>query len=243
MPCYFVSDTHIGESSPETEGRLVAWLERVRADADAIFLAGDIFDFWFEYKRVVPKGFARLFAKIREITAAGTPVHFFAGNHDMWVYDYFEKECGMTVHPGGKLFDLYGKKVYVEHGDAISADDFKVKTIQKIFRSRTARCIFSALVHPDLALRFGNWWSRSSRMKRTYKHTFRGEDEPVVRFARQYLAGEHVDYFVFGHLHCPTEYTLTGNSTLYVLGGWINDDISTYGVLRSDGAFSTYTLE
>ena len=241
MAYYFASDTHIGltlDGRPvESERRLMAWLEKIEKDADAVFLLGDIFDFWYEYKRVVPKGFVRLLGRLAEMTDRGMQIHFFPGNHDMWIRDYFERECGLIVHREGLSTELYGKRIYMAHGDAVGYGGAKVASMQRVFRSRTARRLFSALVHPDAALKFGQGWSQGSRARKNIAHAFRGEEEGVVKFAREYLAAEDpdVDYFVFGHLHCPAEYPLTERSTLYVLGEWTSDGYPVYGMLTPQG--------
>ena len=236
---YFVSDTHIGAGYDrlDNESRFVAWLRLVERDAKEIFMAGDIFDFWFEYRRVVPKGFSTVFATLREITSKGIKVHFFPGNHDMWVGDYFIRECGLDIHHEGLLIELDGKKIYIDHGDKAVTGNFKAAFTQTILRSKLARSLFSALVHPDLALKLGQWWSGQSRRRRDGKHCFRMEDEPIVRFCRRYLQTHEVDYFVFGHLHCVEEYALGKNSTLFMLGGWIDEKEPVYGTLDK-GVFS-----
>lgn len=239
MAYYFVSDTHVGLSldgvSTGSEARLISWLEEVSRDAEAIFLVGDIFDFWFEYKRVVPKGYVRLLGKLAELTDRGVEIHFFTGNHDMWVRDYFQNECGLIVHTQGQYMELCGKRVYVGHGDGLGNCGVHVSAMQKMFHSNTLRKLFSSLVHPDAALKFGQGWSHSNRVRKNVRHQFRQEDEGVVQFAREYLKTREVDYFVFGHLHCPTEYKLTDESTLFVLGEWIVDENPVYGMLTPLG--------
>lgn len=239
MSYYFASDIHLGIDYGDPaviEKRFISWLDFVSRDADGIFLVGDIFDFWYEYKRVIPKGFARVFGKLSELTGRGIPIHFFPGNHDMWIRDYFEKELGLTVHFAGEYMELAGKRLYIDHGDNVGFTPASVTVMNRIFRSKTARKLFSALVHPNLSLKFGQWWSRGSRKKKCIAHAFREENESVVKFARQYLnSGNSVDYFVFGHLHCPAEYKLTETSTLFVLGEWIVAEEPVYGVLSPDG--------
>ena len=205
---YFASDTHlglrVGRTADDRERLFVRWLDEVSADAEGIFLVGDIFDFWYEYKRVVPRGFTRLLGKLSGLTDRGIPVHFFAGNHDLWAYDYLRSECGVTLHRGPfELFDLYGQKVLVGHGDVLGPRGRGGRFLSALFRCRTLQRLFSAWLHPNFAMRFGQWWSGSNRLSKPIAHTFRGEQEPIVRFAADYSAAHpEVDLFVCGHIHC-----------------------------------------
>ena len=176
---YFASDIHLGAGDAATaravERRFVAWLDDAARDAEAIFLVGDIFDFWFEYRRVVPKGFVRTLGKLAELTDRGVRVVFFTGNHDMWVGDYLARECGLEIHTAPQVMTLSGKKVFIAHGDNMKIDGQPMlKFLNRIFRSRTLKWLFSWGVHPDWALRFGHWWSGKSR---------KGHGEEAVRGA------------------------------------------------------------
>lgn len=243
MASYFVSDVHAGlvlDGVPARGGeRLIGWLDRVSADADAIFLLGDIFDFWFEYRHAVPTGYEPLLAKFRELTGRGIALHFFPGNHDMWTLDYLARECGLTVHTEGLYTTLYGRKVYMEHGDTRSIGSFGERVMQSAFRSPVMRKLARTLVPSRRMMRFGTRWSRSNRAKHSQAHTFREEQEGVVRFARDFMQTHEVDVFVFGHLHSPAEYRLDDRTTLYVLGDWILDRPAVYGRLDKNG----FTLE
>ncbi len=236
---YFASDTHLGldyknTSSIDREREVVRWLDMVSADAKAIFLVGDIFDFWFEYRKVVPKGHTRLLGKIASITDSGIAVHFFAGNHDLWVYDYLDRECGMTVHPAPVEFDLYGKRVFIGHGDNVGEEKTAMDIVTKrCFRSKFLRSLFSRSIHPDLALRFGAWWSVKSRSSKSVTHEFRNEEEPQIIFARKYLKDHKVDYFVFGHIHSLLKYDLGEQCSAFFLGEWFENP--AYAVLTPDG--------
>lgn len=235
---YFASDTHLGLSygttAPVVRERLfVRWLDEVSADADAIFLVGDIFDFWYEYRRVVPKGFSRLLGKFSELTDRGIEIHLFAGNHDLWTSDYLSQECGLMLHHGPfEIMELYGRKVLVGHGDVLGERGASARMLSRLFRSRTARSFFS-LLHPDLAMAFGQKWSSSNRSSRPVRHDFRGEDEPIVRFAREYLKEHEIDLFVCGHIHCAELYPLTETASIAFLGEWIENPV--YGVLKPAG--------
>ena len=167
---YFASDIHLGAGGPAAaravEKRFVAWLDEVSRDADAVFILGDLFDFWFEYKRVVPKGFVRVLGKLCELTDRGIRVVFMTGNHDMWVRDYFEAECGVEVYTSPRIMELAGKRVFLAHGDNMKIDHLPVlRFMNAVFRSKTIRFLFSWLVHPDWAMRFGQWWSGKSRKR------------------------------------------------------------------------------
>lgn len=239
---YFASDMHLGllpaQESREREKLLIGWLRRVAADAEAIFLVGDLFDFWYEYRRVVPKGFTRLLGTLSELTDRGVEIHFFTGNHDMWAYGYLQTECGVHVHDKPLETLLYGKRFFITHGDDITAREhgFPTRLMNRTFRSPAVRWLFSHLLHPDTALRFGYGWSSHSRKLKAVTHRFLAEEEPMVRFARRYCAHEPVDYFVFGHNHCAEIYPLGNGSTAVFLGEWIEHP--TYAVLDSTGRVS-----
>ncbi len=205
---YFASDIHLGAGSKDeqraTEKQFVGWLDRVSADAEAIFLCGDIFDFWYEYKRVVPRGFVRTLGKIAALTDGGVRVVFMAGNHDMWVTDYLVEECGVELYTSPTTFSLGSVEVHVAHGDNLNIQgNNTLRFMNWVFRSTLARKLFSSLVHPNLALRFGQWWSGSSRKKHT--HDCPSLRERLLGYLRQY-AVEHyaqhgADLYIFGHLH------------------------------------------
>ena len=180
---YFASDIHLGagdeQSARAVERRFVAWLDTVARDAEAIFLVGDIFDFWFEYRRVAPKGFVRTLGKLAELTDRGVRVVFFTGNHDMWVGDYLTRECGMEIYTSPQVMTLSGKKVFIAHGDNMNIDGQPMlKLLNRVFRSRTLKWLFSWGVHPDLAMKFGHWWSGKSRKRHN------ASDDEAVRTGR-----------------------------------------------------------
>ena len=232
---YFASDIHLGAGDEHfaraVERRFVAWLDKVSGDAEAIFLVGDIFDFWFEYRRVVPKGFVRTLGKLAELTDRGVRVLFFTGNHDMWVGDYLTRECGMEVYTSPQVMTLAGKKVFIAHGDNMNIDGQPMlKLLNRIFRSRTLKWLFSWGVHPDLAMKFGYWWSGKSRKRHNAAdeeavRTGRGGGfdasltEPLIDYARQYAATHDIDHFVFGHMHFPRDYR-EGRLHVVNLGCW-----------------------
>lgn len=236
---YFASDIHLGldagNGTRSRERLFVGWLDKVSADAKAIFIVGDMFDFWYEYRHVAPKGFTRLLGKLSELTDKGVEIHFFPGNHDMWAYDYLDVECGVKVHHYSANLSLYGKKLYITHGDDVVSKQgaFLTKMMNAIFRSRTARWLFSNLVHPDLAMAIGYTWSSGSRKSKSVSHKFLAEEEPMVRFARRYSASHDIDYFIFGHNHCAEIYPMDDMAKAVFLGEWIEHP--TYAVLLPNG--------
>ena len=245
MAYYFASDMHLGlryrDVDPvEREKVFVEWLSGIEHDCQRLFLIGDVFDFWFEWKRVVPRGFVRVLGKLASMRDKGIEIDFFAGNHDMWLTDYLSAEAGIRVHNAGGSFVLQGRQVFIDHGDTLGRREWQGRTLSKWFRSKYLRWLFSHLIHPDAAMRFGYSWSASSRHAREgVAHEFRFEEELLVVFAREYLEEHKIDYFVFGHLHTPVEYPLTESSTLIVLGEWIENP--AYARME-DGLISLHNL-
>ena len=234
---YFASDFHLGapsyESSLEREKRIVAWLEEVRVDAAEIFLIGDVFDFWFEYKRAIPKGFVRLQGKIAEITDSGIPVHWFIGNHDMWIFDYIPKELGVKMYKTEIEREFFGKKFMIGHGDGLGPGDRGYKFIKKVFRNKVCQWMFARL-HPNFGIGLANFFSRKSRVSTGQADaTFYGEDkEMLIQFCKSKLTEKHFDYFVFGHRHLPIEFELSENSKYINIGDWIT--YFSYAVFDGD---------
>jgi len=230
---YFASDAHLGASAltdnDHRERLLVEWLDTVKQDAGMIFLMGDMFDFWFEYKSVVPRGFVRFLGKIAEITDGGIPVHFFTGNHDVWVFDYLPKETGMIIHRKPYIVELMGKKFFMAHGDGLLNFDRGYNLLKWLFQNRVAQWLFARL-HPNFAFRIANSWSKSSRLSNGIEgEAFKGEkEEEQIVFAREKLKAEHFDFFVFGHRHLPMEFNLNERSKAFIIGDWIKR--YTYGV-------------
>lgn len=220
---YFASDTHLGAGSAQeqraTEQLFVEWLDRCSADATTIFLCGDIFDFWYEYQEVVPKGFVRSLGKIAELTDRGIRVVFMAGNHDMWVCDYLSQECGVEIYTKPTTFTLGAKSVHVAHGDNLNIKkNTSLKLMNTIFRSSTLRWLFTWFIHPNLALKFGHWWSASSRKKHT-------TEQPEVRFrpatflqeyALRHYAEHGDDIYIFGHIHYAEAHLLSTPKILFM---------------------------
>jgi UDP-2,3-diacylglucosamine hydrolase len=224
---YFASDFHLGlpaGSLPvEREKKVVKWLNSVAGDAKEIYLLGDIFDFWWEYKLVIPRGFTRFLGTVSEITDSGIPVHFFTGNHDMWVGNYFSDECGMTIHtsPVTKQFD--GKRFHLAHGEGLGTKSTGYKILLSIFRNRPLQVMYSAL-HPSIGVGIGHRWSLNSRLGKGITKEFLGEeDEDLTRYARSVLENEKIDYFIFGHRHLAMKYNLMPETEIVFLGDWIKN--------------------
>ncbi len=189
-----------------------------------IFLLGDIFDFWFEYKKVAPQGFVRVLGTLADIVDSGIPVHFFTGNHDIWVFDYLPRETGMIIHRGPYETELSGKKFFIAHGDDLGKRDFKYQMLQSFFHNRIAQWLFSK-IHPDLSFAWAHRWSKNNRLDKGIDGVgFLGEDkEDQILFAKNFLSGKHIDYFVFGHRHLALEFQIAPESRLFMLGNWFND--------------------
>ena len=224
---YFASDNHLGlpnkEESRVREKYFVDWLEEIRKDAAAIYLLGDLFDFWFEYKTVVPKGFVRVMGKLAEISDAGIPIVFFVGNHDLWVRDYFQKELGITVHHQPITLTIGTKQFFIGHGDGLGPGDKGYKRMKKVFTNPLSKWLFR-WIHPDLGMRLGQYLSQKNKLisgKEDIK--FKGEDkEWLVAYSKRKLEEKHFDFFVFGHRHLPLEIELNEKSRYINLGDWIS---------------------
>ena len=224
---YFASDNHLGnpdfQASLGREKKFVAWLDEIKSDAGAIFLLGDLFDFWFEYKSVIPKGFARTFGKLAEISDMGIAIHFFVGNHDLWVNDYFKMELNIEVHHNPKEFLISNKKFFIGHGDGLGPKDKSFKLLKKIFTSSFCQFLFRC-IHPDIGIPFGQYMSQKNKDKSLKNDLiFNGNDEEwLTKYCKLKLKTNHYDYFVFGHRHMPLNIKLSETSTYFNLGDWIS---------------------
>ena len=232
---YFASDFHLGvpnrEKSLEREKRIVAWMDTIKKDAAELYLMGDMFDFWFEYRKAIPKGFTRLLGKIAEFCDSGIPVYLFTGNHDMWMFDYLQDELGVTIYRKPVVREFNGKKFFLAHGDGLGPGDYGYKFIKKVFANPILQWMF-ARIHPNTGIGIANFWSTRSRLTNGDKDVWKGEDdEYLVHFVKDTLKKEHYDYFIFGHRHLPLQMPI-GN-TLYVnLGEWVN--YSSYAVFDGE---------
>jgi len=226
---YFLSDFHLGAPNATEsllrEKKIIRFLDEIKNDASEIFILGDLFDFWYEYKKVVPKGYVRILGRLAEITDAGIPVHFFVGNHDMWMKEYFQKELNIPVYFEPKEFIYSGKKFLIGHGDGLGPGDNGYKFIKKIFRNKACQWFFG-LLPPNIGMGIAGYFSRKSRAQTGQTdEVFLGEDkEWLILYSKDILQKKHYDYFIFGHRHLPLDVKL-GNTSRYInLGDWIKYD-------------------
>ena len=234
---YFASDNHLGaptrlESLPR-EKKFVAWLDSIKHDAQAIFLMGDLFDFWFEYKTVVPKGFTRTLGKLAELTDSGIQITYFVGNHDLWMNGYFEEELNISVYHKPQQFSINETSFFIGHGDGLGPDDKGFKRMKKVFTNPVAQWFFKWL-HPDWGVRLGQHLSVNNKiLSGEADAKFMGEDkEWLVQYAKRKLETRHYDHFIFGHRHLPLEIKLNEKSTYTNLGDWIS--YFTYAVFDGE---------
>lgn len=245
---YFLSDVHLGSASHlrkvhqaggltlpnapkgkdnlypnhDVERKLCRWFDKAKDDAKTIYLLGDIFDFWFEYKSVVPRGFTRVLGKIAELTDSGIEIHFFIGNHDVWVDDYLQKECGMIVHKSPLVVDIYNKKFFLAHGDGLGDDSKSFKFIRSIFHNQLCRKAF-ATIHPRFALAIAHKWSNHSRATGGIIDYLGEDKEHLVLFAKKQLQqAPNINFFIFGHRHIMLDLMISATSRIIILGDWIN---------------------
>jgi UDP-2,3-diacylglucosamine hydrolase len=221
---FFASDFHLGlpaGSNPvHREKKIVKWLNTIAPEAKEIYLLGDIFDFWWEYKLVVPKGFTRFLGTISTLTDSGIPVHFFTGNHDMWIGKYLMDECGITIHTSPIMVTFNGKNFYLAHGEGLGSKDISYKIVLSIFRNRPLRVLYSAL-HPSIGVGIGQKWSLSNRLGKGISLAFLGEEnEDLIRHSKQILEKNQVDYFIYGHRHLAMTFKLRQGAEIFFLGDW-----------------------
>ncbi|MBL6447165.1 UDP-2,3-diacylglucosamine diphosphatase [Fulvivirga sp. 29W222] len=241
---YFASDFHLGvptkNKSLEREKRIVSWLDQVKKDAHSIYLLGDIFDFWFEYKHAIPKGFIRLQGKLAELTDAGIPVIFFTGNHDMWMFSYFTEELNIPIYRKPQQLVVDGKKLLIGHGDGLGPGDHTYKILKKVFSSKLCQWLF-ARIHPNAGIGIANFWSRKSRISSSGEDDrFMGDKEFLWQYCKQVEQKEHHDYYIFGHRHLPLNLEVGEHSRYFNLGEWVN--FQTYGTYDGE-KFELHTFE
>jgi len=237
---YFASDNHLGaptakESIPR-EKKFVKWLDSIKHDSEAIFLLGDLFDFWFEYKYVIPKGFTRVLGKLAELSDQGVKIHFFVGNHDLWMKGYFEEELGITVHHRPKDFTLNTTTFFIGHGDGLGPDDKGFKRLKKVFTNPFFQWAYK-WIHPDIGVRFAQYLSVKNKLISGGEDArFLGDDkEWLVQYSRKKLKEKHRDYFVFGHRHLPLNIDLNDRSKYVNIGDWISH--YSYAVFDNETLF------
>lgn len=262
---YFLSDAHLGSRAithkRTHERRLVNFLDKIKDKAEAIYMLGDMFDFWFEYNQVVPKGYTRFLGKLSELTDMGVEIHYFTGNHDQWMNDYLEKECGIIIHKEECVCEINGKIFFLAHGDGLDYRDknWKTQLLFSIFKSNTLRSITRRFIHPDPFFNFALNWAKHSRTKRrggnmderkdfenvtkivgyesdegNGEEPYKGEDkEGLVLFAKDYLKNHpDINYFIFGHRHIELDLLFGSNSRLILLGEWMT--LFTYAVFNGE---------
>lgn len=224
---YFISDHHFGLDakvpSKERERRFINWLDQVKNDAGVIFILGDMFDFWYEYKEAVPKGFTRVLGKLAELTDAGIPIHFFVGNHDLWMRDYLTKELNIPIYFEPQIFTINQTNFYLGHGDGLGPGDTKYKLLKKLFTNPLAQWAYRWL-HPDIGLKLAKYLSQKNKLiSGEYDQTFHGEDnEWLFLYAKEYLKKRpDIQYFIFGHRHLPLELPLNKQAVYYNTGDWL----------------------
>ncbi len=229
---YFASDFHLGmpniEESHKREKKIINWLNTIEKNAKAIYLVGDIFDFWFEYRKVVPKGFIRLLGKLASLSDNGIEVHLFVGNHDLWMQDYLKKEIGINIHHKAIILKEQGKKIFIGHGDGLGKGDYFYKFLKKIFTSKICNWAFARL-HPNLAISLAHIWSDRSRKKHQNPFTSK-EEEVLFNYCKEQQKINPVDYYIFGHRHIPLELKVNDQAEYVNLGDWITHN--TYATLE-----------
>jgi len=240
---YFASDLHLmmapDEKSRIREQDFIRWLDRIKKDAAVIFLLGDIFDFWFEYHNVVPRGFVRLLGKLAELTDSGIAIHYIVGNHDQWMNDYLTTEMKIQIYHQPTEFMINGKLFLIGHGDDISPDNLTDRLHNIIFRDRVLRVLYASL-HPRWGISFGKNWSKYNRKKHGTVTPYAGvEKEFIYRYAQKMLDKKHYDFFIFGHRHLALDLRLNENSRYINIGDWLAN--YTYGVF--DGQYVTVNSE
>lgn len=258
---YFISDAHLGswgiDHARMQERRLVRFLDEIKPQAKAVYLLGDMFDFWYEWRYVVPRGYTRFLGKLSELTDAGIEVHYFTGNHDIWMYGYLEEECGVTLHRQPATVELYNKVFYIAHGDGLGDPDREFRFLRAVFHNGVCQRLFSML-HPRLSMWFGMTWARHSRLKRVRQQQtegaagtrfngdtttprnssgepeYMGEDrEHLVVYTKEYMhTHPDVDYYIYGHRHIELDLMLTGEKRMMIIGDWITQ--FTYAVFDGE---------
>lgn len=235
---YFASDFHLGiRNSRERELKIVKWLDEAGRDASHIFLLGDLFDYWFEYRHFVPRGYVRFLGKLAELNDSGIDIQVFTGNHDVWMFDYFPNELGIPVHKDTQRYQFNGRKFWVAHGDGKGPGDKGYKRLKKVFHNPFLQFLYRQ-IHPDLAYDIAGYFSRYSREKETETVSFLGEHkEWLIQYCeRKIQSHPEIDYFIFGHRHLPIYYPLSNQQSVYInTGDWFHD--GTYACLKGKNCY------
>lgn len=233
---YFISDVHLGAkaltNNRERELLLAQWLDEIKPNVAELYLMGDIFDFWYEYKKVAPRGFTRILGRIADITDSGIPVHLFAGNHDLWLKEYLTEEIGVTIHHEQMVKEIRGKKFFLAHGDGLDATDKGYLFLKKIFTNKFMKWMFSR-IHPNFAFYLAHKWSSHSRLSKSdYQDNFIVNQDGMYKFAADFLKTNPIDYFVMGHRHRMVNEKMEGNANFILLGDWIGS--FSYGIFDGE---------
>jgi UDP-2,3-diacylglucosamine hydrolase len=238
---FFASDAHFGlnlkEDPIESEKRFVRWMDQIKPQAEALYLLGDMFDYWFEYKNVVPKGYTRFLGKIAEFTDSGIPVYMFIGNHDIWMFDYLPKEIGATIVYDPIVIEIHNKKFYLAHGDGLGDPSRSFRFLRGFFRNKICQKLYK-FIHPGITVPFGYAWSRHNRRKKQdneYVEYLGEEKEYLVQFAKRYGKENPVDFFIFGHRHIMLDLLIQHNQRVIILGDWI--DHFSYAVFDGENIY------
>lgn len=243
---YFISDCHLGartmEEPLEYERRVVRFLESIEEDCEELYLLGDIIDYWFEFKHVVPQGFTRFLGKLALMSDRGVKIHWFTGNHDIWIFDYLPREIGMTLHREPEVVTLHGKRMFLAHGDGLGEDSKMLQLMTGFFHNRVCQRMFR-WIHPDWTTGFAYWWSKKSRLNGNKFPDYMGEQkEHLVQYAKRRVSeGLEVEYFVFGHRHIMLDLMMSRSTRLMILGDWINH--FSYAVMDEEGNMSLDQFE
>lgn len=232
---YFISDIHLGlpnfKDSLQREKKLITWLNKIQKNASEIFFLGDVFEFWYEWKDVIPKHYSRFFGKLTELSDNNIKLHFFTGNHDIWAYNYFTEEFNMKIYRKPQKISLNGKKFYLAHGDGLGPGDKSYKILKKIFTNKPIQWCFSNLIHPNLAFKIARKISfkRNGYNKKT---SFKKNNEWLVQHAKNVEKNEHFNYYIFGHRHIAVDYKINNDTKMIILGDWIK--LFTYAVFDGE---------
>ncbi|MBQ6652570.1 MAG: UDP-2,3-diacylglucosamine diphosphatase [Prevotella sp.] len=245
---YFLSDAHLGSLAIQHrrmhERRLVRFLDDIKEKAAAVYLLGDMFDFWNEYRYVVPKGYTRFLGKLSEMTDMGVEVHYFTGNHDIWTYGYLERECGVILHREPLTTEIYDKVFFLAHGDGLGDESRKFRFLRSMFHNRTCQRLLNS-VHPRWGMAFGLNWARNSyeKHKQTDQPAYMGEErEQLVVFTKHYMESHpDVDYYLYGHRHIELDLVLSRKARMLILGDWITK--FTYAVFDGEHLYMEQYIE
>ena len=220
---YFASDFHLGApnnvESIQREKKICEWLEKIKNEAKEIYLLGDLFDFWFEYKKVIPKGFERLKGKLAQLTDSGIKIHLFVGNHDLWTFGYLENEIGLKIYKESKIIKLNGKKFYLSHGDGLGSGNKIYKFLKFIYSNKICQFLFS-LIPSNIGISLAQFLSKQSRIKQNPSNEKLGETY-LTNYCKKQLEKHHIDFFIFGHIHQPKKILISHNSSYVNLGDWV----------------------